>query len=85
MRFEPTALAWINPETEKVLSIAETMANDLISPIAAGRLRHRLDVANAYTQLQQYGEATRVIQEVRATAPSGSLSSATPVTSSAQW
>jgi len=61
--------AVITEQPGKVLSIAETMPNDLISPIAAGRLRHRLDVANAYTQLQQYGEATRVIQEVRATAP----------------
>ncbi|MEV0359944.1 helix-turn-helix transcriptional regulator [Nocardia sp. NPDC050697] len=60
--------AVITEEPARALAIAESLPAAL-SANTGNRLRHRLDVANAHTQLRQYGEAIGTLREVRATAP----------------
>lgn len=61
--------AVIAEQPKKTLAIAERIPDAVLSPSAAGRLRHRLDVANAHTQLRQYTDAVHEVQELRAVAP----------------
>ncbi|WP_330229323.1 helix-turn-helix domain-containing protein [Nocardia sp. NBC_00508] len=61
--------AVIAEQPSKTLAIAESLPTAVLSPTAAGRLRHRLDVANAHTQLRQYGEAMHTLQQLRSIAP----------------
>ncbi|WP_063044636.1 helix-turn-helix domain-containing protein [Nocardia pseudovaccinii] len=61
--------AVIAEQPSKTLAIAESLPTTVLSPTAAGRLRHRLDVANAHTQLRQHGEATHTLQQLRTAAP----------------
>ncbi|WP_280194824.1 helix-turn-helix domain-containing protein [Nocardia farcinica] len=61
--------AVIAEQPRQALSIAEGLPTAVLSPTAAGRLRHRLDIALAHTQLRQYTEAVAILREVRATAP----------------
>ncbi|MFE6863261.1 helix-turn-helix domain-containing protein [Nocardia sp. NPDC057668] len=51
------------------LSIAEQTPVATLQPVAASRLRHRLDVASAHSQLGQYGEAMAVLQRTWSDAP----------------
>ena len=74
--FGPVTVAQITAECAVIaerpaeaIAIAEGLPTDVLSPMAAGRLRHRLDVANAHTQLRQYGEAVHTLAEVRSVAP----------------
>ncbi|MFJ1461881.1 helix-turn-helix domain-containing protein [Nocardia sp. N2S4-5] len=74
--FGPVTVAQITGEChiiagkpDKTLSIAKSLPTNVLSPMAAGRLRHRLDVANAHVQLGQHGEAVAVLQQVRSVAP----------------
>ncbi|MEV0357078.1 helix-turn-helix transcriptional regulator [Nocardia sp. NPDC050697] len=74
--FGPISVAHICAEShaiaerpDKVLAIAESTPAAALEPTAANRLRHRLDVASAHTQLGQLPEAIGVIQEVRVLAP----------------
>lgn len=74
--FGPITVAQITGECHviaenptKTLSIAEALPEDVLSPDAAGRLRHRLDVAQAHTQLRQYGDAMGELLAMRARAP----------------
>ncbi|WP_306358673.1 MULTISPECIES: helix-turn-helix domain-containing protein [unclassified Nocardia] len=74
--FGPVTVAHIQAEAhvidgqpDKTLAIAEHAPRDILNPVSAGRLRHRLDVANAHTMLKQYGEAFAEIQELHALAP----------------
>ncbi|MGW4771846.1 helix-turn-helix domain-containing protein [Nocardia sp. NPDC004278] len=61
--------AVIAEQPSKTLAIAERLPTAVLSPTAAGRLRHRLDVANAHTQLRQYGDAMHTLQQLRTAAP----------------
>ncbi|MGI5222457.1 helix-turn-helix domain-containing protein [Nocardia sp. CA-290969] len=62
--------AVITGRPDRVLAIAESIpAAAVPSRTAAPRLRHRLDVAYAHTQLRQYSEAIAVMQDLYATAP----------------
>ncbi|BAD59626.1 helix-turn-helix domain-containing protein [Nocardia farcinica] len=56
-------------QPRQVLTIAEALPTAVPAATIGNRLRHRLDVANAHTQLRQYGEAVAVLREVRAIAP----------------
>lgn len=74
--FGPVTVAQITAECaviaeqpSQALSIAEGLPTAVLSPQAAGRLRHRLDVANAHTQLRQWGEAMGTFREVYSAAP----------------
>ncbi|MBF6288925.1 helix-turn-helix transcriptional regulator [Nocardia cyriacigeorgica] len=74
--FGPITVAQITGECAVIaeqptttLDIAERLPVAVLSPTAAGRLRHRLDVANAHTQLRQFGEAVQTLREVRSAAP----------------
>lgn len=59
----------ITDRPDKALAIADRTPRPELQPTGAGRLRHRLDVANAHTQLGQYGAAVAVMQDLHATAP----------------
>ncbi|WP_280256666.1 helix-turn-helix domain-containing protein [Nocardia abscessus] len=61
--------AVIAEQPSKTLAIAASLPTAVLSPTAAGRLRHRLDVANAHTQLRQYGEAMHTLRQIRSIAP----------------
>ncbi|MEV2223655.1 helix-turn-helix transcriptional regulator [Nocardia vinacea] len=74
--FGPVTVAQITGECAVIaerpsttLAIAESLPTAVLSPTAAGRLRHRLDVANAHTQLRQFGDAMHALQQLRAAAP----------------
>ncbi|MBF6326751.1 helix-turn-helix domain-containing protein [Nocardia cyriacigeorgica] len=75
--FGPVTVAQITGECaviagqpERVLSIAEAIpASAVLSPTAAPRLRHRLDVAAAHAALRQFGEAMATMQDLYTTAP----------------
>jgi len=74
--FGPVTVAYRRAETfvidgkpDKALAIAEALPPDALPPADMGRLRHRLDVANALTQLRRYPEAVTVIGEIRDHAP----------------
>ncbi|WP_040797534.1 helix-turn-helix domain-containing protein [Nocardia higoensis] len=74
--FGPVTVAQITAECaviaeqpSRALAIAENLPAAVLSPKAAGRLRHRLDIANAHTQLRQYGEAIGTLREVHSVAP----------------
>lgn len=74
--FGPVTVAQITGECAviaeqpgRTLAIAESLPTAVLSPTGAGRLRHRIDVANAHTQLRQYGEAMHVLQQVHRVAP----------------
>lgn len=55
---------------ERVLSIAESIPRSAVRmQTSATHLRHRLDIAQAHTDLRQYGEAMTVMQDLHATAP----------------
>ncbi|MFI5721103.1 multiprotein-bridging factor 1 family protein [Nocardia sp. NPDC051750] len=62
--------AVITGHPERAIAIGESIpATAVVSATAAPRLRHRLDVAKAHTQLRQYGEAIAVMRELHHTAP----------------
>jgi transcriptional regulator with XRE-family HTH domain/tetratricopeptide (TPR) repeat protein len=74
--FGPVTVAQIAAEShviaeqpDKTLAIAERLPVNVIQPVAASRLRHRLDKAHAYTQLHRYPEAVEEIQKLRQVAP----------------
>ncbi|WP_405176966.1 helix-turn-helix domain-containing protein [Nocardia sp. NBC_01377] len=74
--FGPVTVAQITAECAVIaerpteaIAIAESLPTEVLSPTAAGRLRHRLDVSNAHIQLRQYGEAFQVLREVYSVAP----------------
>lgn len=61
--------AVITEQPSKTLAIADSLPTAVLSPTAAGRLRHRLDVASAHTQLRQYSDAMHTLQQLRVAAP----------------
>lgn len=61
--------AAISEKPDKVLALAASTPTVELEPTAANRLRHRLDVANAYSQLGQHADAINVMQQVRRIAP----------------
>lgn len=74
--FGPVTVAYRRAETfvidgkpEKALAISESLSPDVLPAADMGRLRHRLDVANALAQLRRYHEAIAVMQEARSAAP----------------
>lgn len=74
--FGPVTVAQITGECaviaekpDHTLAIADGIPEQVLAPTAAGRLRHRLDVANAHSQLRQYPEAMTVLEQLRAQAP----------------
>lgn len=74
--FGPITVAYRRAETfvidgkpEKTLSIAASIPPDALPLTNMGRLRHRLDVANALAQTRRYPEAVGAIEEIRACAP----------------
>ncbi|MFG1794102.1 helix-turn-helix domain-containing protein [Nocardia sp. NPDC049149] len=74
--FGPVTVAQITGECHviaddpaRALAIAEAAPKLVFAPSAAGRLRHRLDVAHAHAQLRQYPEAMGTLQELRDFAP----------------
>ncbi|MEG8178082.1 helix-turn-helix domain-containing protein [Nocardia terpenica] len=56
-------------EPEKTLAIAAKAPAPTIEPAGASRMRHKLDVANAHTQVGHYSEALDVFRGVQRTAP----------------
>lgn len=54
---------------DKALAIAEATPAPTLQPTGAGRLRHRLDVANAHAQLGQGAAAVGVLSEIHGAAP----------------
>lgn len=54
---------------DKALAITEATPAPTLQPDGAGRLRHRLDIANAHAQLGQSAAAVGVMSELRAAAP----------------
>lgn len=75
--FGPVSVAHICAEShvlderpDKTLAIAERTPADILHPTAANRLRHRLDVANAHTQLGDHGRAIHEMRQVCQIAPS---------------
>jgi transcriptional regulator with XRE-family HTH domain len=76
MVFGPITVAYIRAETrmltgqpDATLKIAEGLPTTPPFPGLVSRLRHRLDVANAYAQTRRYPEAVAVLSEVRQRAP----------------
>lgn len=74
--FGPLEVAYISAESfviagepEKTLAIAGQVPVPTIEPTGASRLRHRLDVANAHTQLGHYGDALDEMRRVQGIAP----------------
>ncbi|MEU0503984.1 helix-turn-helix domain-containing protein [Nocardia sp. NPDC005998] len=74
--FGPLEVAYISAESfviagepEKTLAIAGQVPIPAIEPTGASRLRHRLDVANAHTQLGHYGDALDEMRRVQRIAP----------------
>lgn len=74
--FGPTTVEYIAAETAAMseqpalaLALAERTPPALLLPTAAGRLRHRLDMASAHAQLGQWSEATGELASVAAMAP----------------
>lgn len=74
--FGPVTVAHIGAESQaiagqpdKALAIASNTPLATLQPTGANRLRHRLDVANAYTQLGCYGDALAEIERTWAVAP----------------
>ncbi|MBF6363233.1 helix-turn-helix transcriptional regulator [Nocardia farcinica] len=74
--FGPTSVEHLAAETAAIteqpalaLTIAERTPPATLLPTAAGRLRHRLDMANAHTQLGQWSEATGALMTVAQMAP----------------
>ncbi|MFJ1455004.1 helix-turn-helix domain-containing protein [Nocardia sp. N2S4-5] len=59
----------ISHEPEKTLAIASNVPAPPIEPAGASRMRHKLDVANAHTQMGRFGEALESFRTVRRTAP----------------
>lgn len=59
----------ITDRPDKALALAERTPRPTLQPTGAGRLRHRLDVANAHTQLGQHTAAVEVMRELHAIAP----------------
>ncbi|MGV9674208.1 helix-turn-helix domain-containing protein [Nocardia sp. NPDC003482] len=56
-------------EPEKTLAIAAKVPAPSIEPAGASRMRHKLDVANAHTQMGRYSEALEEFRVVQRTAP----------------
>ncbi|WP_330180401.1 helix-turn-helix domain-containing protein [Nocardia sp. NBC_01503] len=74
--FGPLEVSYISAEShviahepEKTLAIASKVPAPTIEPAGASRMRHKLDVANAFTQMGRYGEALDEFRIVRRTAP----------------
>lgn len=74
--FGPVTVAYIRAEThilngqpDRCLAIAETLPAAPPYPELVSRLRHRLDVANAFAQERRYPEAIEAVQDVRSRAP----------------
>ncbi|MEU7631411.1 helix-turn-helix transcriptional regulator [Nocardia sp. NPDC049220] len=61
--------AVIAEQPSRTLAIAETIPTTVLAPMAAGRLRHHLDVANAHAQLRQYPEAMAELHALQDRAP----------------
>lgn len=59
----------ISQEPEKTLAIASKVPAPPIEPAGASRMRHKLDVANAYAQMGRFGEALESFRTVQRTAP----------------
>ncbi|MGX1762895.1 transcriptional regulator, partial [Streptomyces lydicus] len=59
----------IAKEPEKTLAIASSVPPPMIEPAGASRMRHKLDVANAYTQMGRYPEALEEFRTVQRIAP----------------
>jgi transcriptional regulator with XRE-family HTH domain len=76
MVFGPVTVAYIRAETailtgkpDRTLAIADRLPATPPFPGLVSRLRHRLDVANAYAQTRHYPEAVAILSGVRADAP----------------
>lgn len=74
--FGPATVAYCRAETavldekpDLTLAIDERVPANAFPAADMTRLRHRLDVANALTQLRRYGEAVAVISDIRQSAP----------------
>ncbi|MEV6432545.1 helix-turn-helix transcriptional regulator [Nocardia sp. NPDC051463] len=74
--YGPVSVAHVCAETyvltgkpDRALAIAARTPRNIIQPNGAGRLRHRLDVACAHTELSQFGEAMNVMQQLHTDAP----------------
>lgn len=74
--FGPISVAHNTAETyaitgrpDKALAIAAATPAPTLQPTGAGRLRHRLDVASAHSQLGQYAASVSVLSELQTTAP----------------
>jgi transcriptional regulator with XRE-family HTH domain len=74
--FGPLEVSYISAESfviarepEKTLAIASKVSAPMIEPAGASRIRHKLDVANAHTQMGRYSEALEVFRAVQRTAP----------------
>ncbi|MFJ1458070.1 helix-turn-helix domain-containing protein [Nocardia sp. N2S4-5] len=61
--------AVITEQPGQTLAIADSLPTSIVAPTSAPRLRHRLDVANAHTQLRQWPEAIGTLKEIHSVAP----------------
>jgi transcriptional regulator with XRE-family HTH domain len=74
--FGPTTVAMISAENaaisgqpEKVLAMARGISQDVLNPAAAGRCRHRLDIASALAHLRRHHDAVVILEELRRDVP----------------
>jgi len=74
--FGPLEVSYISAESfviagepEKTLAIASKVPVPMVEPAGASRMRHKLDVANAHSQLGHYSDALDEFRIVQRTAP----------------
>lgn len=74
--YGPTTVEHIAAETavlceqpDVALAITERTPHATLQPTGAGRLRHRLDVAFAHTQMRSHGQAVEQLVRLQRTAP----------------
>lgn len=59
----------ITGRPDKALAIADATPAPTLQPTGAGRLRHRLDVASAHSQLGQHAASVAVLTDLQSVAP----------------